>query len=196
MTETITQDGAPAVVAEDAPHALKAAAEREAVIKTLLDSVGEAYKAARKETQRQLDEAQKTMGVERISATLPDGTEIAKISLTRGTTAAKITDEQAFLDWANSVVPSEIHRKIVSEVRPAFLKAMLDAMTAASTAQWVDADGEIHDVPGVSIVPARARTHQVVMSENGAAEIMRAWRERKIPARILPELNLGEEGAA
>lgn len=197
MSETTTSAPAPAEGSAPAAaktSALKEAAEREVVLSTLLDEVKTAYNAARAETQKLLDEAKASMGVHQIKPTLPDGTELATVSHRAGSAEARVTDDEAFLQWVIKTVPSEVDRRFVTEVRPAFAKMILDALTAAGVTDWADAEGEIHSVPGVKIVPSRTKTHSVRFAKDGQERIMRAWRERTLPARILPALAAGEEG--
>lgn len=168
---------------------LRAAAEREAVLHVLAEDVKNAYQESRKVTQRLLNDARQAAGVERITATLPDGTELAKVSHRKGSAEARITDAQAFTDWVVDHYESEIVRRFVTEVRPAFVKLLLESMTAAGRPEYADPDGgEIHTVPGVEIKPARAQTHSVSFADGGREAVRTAWREGRIPARILPQL--------
>jgi hypothetical protein len=168
---------------------LKDAAAQEAYLKTLLDVIDVTYKAKRQEVQQLLDAAAKESGTEKIAASLPDGTKIATISLTRGSAEAKVVDEAAFKVWVLENYATEIERRFVTEVRGSFLNKLLGAMTAANSAQWVDPEtGVIHDVPGVAIKPARSRGHSVRMTGNGPADVMAAWRSGVLTGVALPQL--------
>lgn len=152
---------------------LRDAANREAVLKTLLDAIKTEYDAARAEVQQHLDEARE---ITRLDAALPDGTVVAKVILTDPKPAATVTDEQAFLAWVRENRPDQVHSRLVVEVRPAFQTALLNELTAAKTTQWCDEDGVVHTVPGVQIRATRARTHSVRFEDDGKADVAAAWR--------------------
>lgn len=171
---------------------LKEAAAREAYLKTLLDVVNDAYKEARTETQNLLDtEAEKT-GTRQVAVTLPDGPDIATVSLSAGEGAAKVTDPDKFKAWVLENYGTEIKREFVTSVQPAFEKKLLAEMTAANSTEWADAEtGVIHDVPGVEIAPARSRTHAVRFKKDGRDQVMTAWREGRLATVALPQLTAG-----
>jgi PIN domain nuclease of toxin-antitoxin system len=171
---------------------LKEAAAREAYLKTLLDVVNDAYKEARAETQTLLDTAAEETGARQVAVTLPDGPDIATVSLASGETAAKVIDEDKFTAWVRENFASEIERRFVTTVREAFTKKLLAELTAAGGTEWPDPEtGVIHEVPGVAIAPARARTHAVRFKKDGREQVMAAWREGRISAVALPELTAG-----
>lgn len=174
---------------------LKEAATREAVLKTLLDAVKAEYDAARAETQTLLDAASQETGTRQVAVGIPNGPDIATVSLSPGEAAARVVDEDAFTAWVVSQgkrFKSEIERKFVTTVRKAFVDQLLKEMTAAGVAQWADKEtGELHDVPGVAIAPARARTHNVRFKKTGRETVMAAWREGRLAGVALPELAAG-----
>jgi hypothetical protein len=171
---------------------LKEAAAREAYLKTLLDVVNDAYKEARAETQEALDAAALETGARQVAVALPDGPDIATVSLASGEAAAKVTDLDAFTAWVRETVPSEIERRFITEVREAFTKKLLAELTASGSTEWADPNsGVIHEVPGVAIAPSRARTHSVRFKTDGRDKVMAAWREGRLTAAILPELTAG-----
>ncbi|NUO42453.1 MAG: hypothetical protein HOV82_10480 [Streptomyces sp.] len=171
---------------------LKEAAMREAALKTLLDKVQDAYDDARKMTRSALEAADKESGVRKAVVTLPDGPDIATVSLSSGETAAKVVDDEAFTAWVREHFASEIERRFVTEVREAFTKKLLAQMTAAGSTEWADPEtGVIHDVPGVAIAPARARTHSVRFKTDGRDQVMQAWRSGRLAGVALPELTAG-----
>lgn len=168
---------------------LKDSAVREAYLKTLLDAVDDAYKVARAEVQEALDAAARDTGTRQISVTLPDGTEIAKVSLTSGSAEARVADAEAFKGWVMKHFATEIERQFVTTVRPAFTKRLLAELTATGGTEWADPEtGVIHDVPGVAIAPARARTHSVRFGKTGRDAVMAAWRNGQLAGVALPEL--------
>jgi hypothetical protein len=171
---------------------LKEAAAREAYLKTLLDVVNGAYKEARAETRQLLDAAAVETGARQIAVTLPDGPDIATVSLSSGEAAAKVVDEDEFTAWVIANYGTEIERKLVTTVRKAFVDRLLKEMTAAGRTEWADPEtGVIHEVPGVEIAPSQARTHSVRFKKEGRDKVMAAWREGRLTTVALPELTVG-----
>lgn len=171
---------------------LKEAAAREAYLKTLLDVVDAAYKEARAETQTLLDTAAQETGARQVAASLPDGPDIATVSLSAGSAEARVTDPDAFKAWVVAHYGTEVERRFVTEVRAAFQKKLLEQMTATGSTEWADPDtGVIHEVPGVAIAPARARGHRLNFKDGGRDQVMRAWREGRLATVALPELTAG-----
>lgn len=170
----------------------KEAAAREAYLKTLLDKVKEAYDAARKETRTALEASAEESGVRQIAAALPGGEDIATVSLSSGEAAAKVIDEEAFTAWVIAYYGTEVERRFVTEVRAAFRDKVLGALTAAGGLDWADPEsGVIHEVPGIAIAPARARTHSLRFKTGGRDKVMQAWREGRLAEVALPELTAG-----
>ena len=171
---------------------LKDAAAREAYLKTLLDVVGDAYKAARAETRLALEAANQESGTRNAAVALPGGPDIATVSLSAGEAAAKVIDEEAVTAWVIAHYGTEVERRFITEVRAAFRDKVLGALTAAGGIEWADPEtGVIHEVPGVAIAPARARTHSLRFKKDGRDQVMTAWREGRLAAVALPELTAG-----
>jgi DNA primase len=172
---------------------LKEAAAREAALKTLLDTVKDAYDDARKDTRAALEAAAETTGVRQVAVSLPDGPDVATVSLSSGEAAARVVDDEAFTAWVRDNYATELERKFVTTVRQAFVDRLLKEMTAAGAPEYADPHtGVIHEVPGVQIAPARARTHNVRFKKDGRQQVMQAWREGRLTAAILPELTAGD----
>ena len=171
---------------------LKESAAREAVLKTLLDAVKTEYDTARAETQELLDTAAQETGATQVKVTLPDGPDIATVSLSSGEATAKVIDEDEFTQWVVAHYGSEVTRRFVTEVQPAFTKKLLAELTAAGGTEWPDPEtGVIHEVPGVAIAPARARTHSVRFKTGGRDQVMAAWREGRLADVALTQLTAG-----
>ena len=171
---------------------LKEAAMREAALKTLLDTVKDAYDAARKDTRAALESSAEESGVRQAAAALPDGPDIATVSLSSGSAEARVIDAEAFKAWVIEHYGTEVERRFVTEVRAAFQEKVLGALTAAGGVEWADPEtGVIHEVPGVAIAPARARTHSLRFKTGGKDRVMQAWREGRLAAVALPELTAG-----
>lgn len=171
---------------------LKEAAMREAALKTLLDTVKDAYDAARKDTRAALEASAEESGVRQVAAALPGGPDIATVSLSSGSAEARVTDDEAFKAWVIEHYATEVERRFITEVRAAFREKVLGALTAAGGIEWADPEtGVIHEVPGVAIAPARARTHSLRFKTDGRDQVMAAWREGRLAAVTLPELTAG-----
>lgn len=168
---------------------LKELAQHEAVLKTLHDAIGEQLKAVRVEVQAAIDEAAETTGVRQVDASLPDGTRVAKISLTESKPEARVVDADAFKAWVRANHPGEIERRMVTEVRAAFESKILGEMTAAGV-PCDPATGEL--VPGVEFKATRARTHSVRFEKSGRDDVARAWRAGALAHLVLPALVAGD----
>lgn len=173
---------------------LKDTAARTAILTTLYDAIGDELKAAKAELQADLKAAKTETGTKQISAELPDGTEVAKVTLVTPDAAATVTDEQAFLDWVRDHHPAgsdNIVRRFVTEIRPAFVKALLAEMTAAGAPRWCDKEtGEVYEVPGVTM-QGRAAYHRVTFAKTGREQIGDAWRAGQLRDITLPQLTTG-----
>ncbi|WP_238782994.1 hypothetical protein [Streptomyces monomycini] len=168
---------------------VKDAVAREAVLRALLDAIGTAYQQARAEAQQLLDAAAQDHGLRQVAAALPDGRQVAVVSLTGSTAEAQVTDERAFTRWVAAEYPTEVERRFVTTVRPAFAERILHDLTATGRTAWADPQtGVLHEVPGVRIAPRRARTHSVRFARTGRADIARAWHDGHLTALALPHL--------
>lgn len=177
---------------------LKDAAARAAMLAALHSAVGDELAAAKKKVDAGLKAAKKESGTTQISAELPDGTRVAKVTLVSPDPAAVIADDKAFLAWVREVHPAQIHSRLVVEVRPAFVDVLLKEMTAAGVARWCDKEtGELHDVPGV-VMEGRAAYQRMTFEKAGKAAIAEAWRTGQLtmPGLAAPELPPAAEDAA
>jgi hypothetical protein len=162
----------------------------EAALKTLADAVNDRLKTVRATMQQQMEDT----GVSRVDATLPDGTKVATISRPSPSQEAQVTNEELLKGWVREHTPSELTSRVVTEIRPAYLKALLAELTAAGVPQWCDkATGQIHDVPGVAVVPTRNTTHSVRPTKGGREAIAAAWRSGALAHLDLPQLTAGGE---
>lgn len=163
----------------------------EAALKSLADAITDRLKTVRATMQQQME----ATGVSRVDATLPDGTKVATISRPSPSREARVADEELLKGWVRENAPSELASRVVTEIRPAYLKALLGELTAAGVPQWCDkATGQIHDVPGVAVVPTRNTTHSVRPTKTGREELAAAWRNGQLAHLDLPQLTTG--GAA
>jgi hypothetical protein len=163
---------------------LPGASLADVALKTLADDI----EAAIRDGRAELKQAMLAAGIKTLSARLPDGTEVATLTLAGGGTAARVADPGKFLAWVQETHPSET--EVI--VRPGYAEQLLRHMTAAGRA--VDpGTGEV--VPGIEfrqgepyITPSFARG-----ARPGRDLIRKAWRERSIdPLAGLRELAAGE----
>lgn len=165
----------------------------EAALKALADSVNDRLK----EVKATMQEALVGNGISKVTATLPDGTKVATISRSDAKPAAVVIDDDAFLAWVRTAAPSEIHTRLVTEVRPAYRTTVLAQMTAAGTPQVVDTDtGVMHDVPGVEVRATRSLTHSVRPVTGGKEAIAEAWRSGRLAHLDLLQIAAPEEAAS
>jgi hypothetical protein len=149
---------------------------RDVTLKTLADDVTEAIKTGRSDLKTVMQD----MGIKSLSARLPDGTQVATLTLAGGQEAPRITDPAKFLAWVQQAHPGETE----TIVRPGYTEALLKAMKESGRA--VDPrTGEV--VPGVEfaatepyITPSFSKT-----GRGGREAIRRAWR---VGAISLPSL--------
>lgn len=155
---------------------LSALASELAVLKALADVVGDRLKDTRTDMQAALDAAG---GVRQVCAKLPDGTEVAKVSLTVPKDQATVIDADAFLAWVREHAETEIVRSVVvtTEVRPAYRAALLAQMTKAGKPEVVDPQtGVIHTVPGIQVAASGVNGHSLRFAKTGKDAIAEAWR--------------------
>ena len=171
---------------------LKDTATKVAILDTLAKHITDQLKAAKAELETGLRTAKAETGTQQIAVDLA-GTDIGKATLVQPKAAASVVDETALIAWVREVAPSEITNRIVTEVRPAWRKNLLDTLTAAGVIEWADPEtGVIHEVPGVELVGRAAYTRLTVPAE-GKAAIADAWRSGQLTAVVLPELTAGGE---
>jgi hypothetical protein len=168
-------------------------ASEESYLKALLDTVSDRLKGVRADMQVALDASP---SIKQVAATLPDGTEVAKICLTDPKPEAVVTDPDAFLAWVREAAPTEVVRRVevVTEVRPAYRAAVLAQITAVGRPEVCDKEtGVIDAVPGVEVKATRARGHSVRFAKAGKEAIAAAWQAGHLTAVVLPELPVEPE---
>lgn len=172
---------------------LKDTASRVAILTALYDAIGAELKDSKAELNAELREAKEQTGAQKISVSIPDGTDVGTVSLVQPKAAAMVVDEKAFLKWVQATRPDEVARRFVTEVRPAWQALILKEITAAGVAQWCDPDtGELHDVPGVAM-QGRAAYTRMTLPDAGRAAIAAAWRDGQLGATVLPQLTAGDQ---
>ncbi|MEV2203764.1 hypothetical protein AB0E11_27910 [Streptomyces fradiae] len=191
------------------PAAIRDAVTRQAVLGALLDQIKDAYKDAKADADKLLEQQYRAVGTTKTDATLPDGTQVGSVSRQGGERAAQVVDDEQFAAWVRDHYPSEhvvriIPARVEVSARPAFAAQVLAEMTAAGTARYVDPEtGEVHDVPGVEIRPSRAASHRLTYTRGSKAQpltgrelVARAWREGGLAAHVLPALAPGADQPA
>lgn len=155
---------------------VKDSALRFAALDTLAKAVAAELKAARAELHAELRAAKQETGTQQISISMPTGEDIGKASLVSHKPKAVVTDEAALLQWVHQVAKVEISSRIVTEIRPAWLKSVLDQLTAAGSLEWADpVTGVVHEVPGVKLQP-QASTVSVRLGDENRGRLMTALR--------------------
>lgn len=117
----------------------KTAALQAAIIKVLADKVTAANELSKAAVLTELDPG------DRLNAT-HDGRSVATVSVAKGRTTAKVTDEDRFARWVNDHYPSEVEHKPV--VRGSFVNAVLEQSKKAG--EPCGPGGEL-DVPGIEV---------------------------------------------
>lgn len=174
-------------------------AVEEAALKLLSERVAAAQKDVKARTQAALDRAAKRDGVERVVAELPDGQQVATISLRKGETGPVVVDEDAFARWVRATFPDQqwTETRIVRTVKPWKAAEFLAEMDAAKSAQLADkTTGEVRDVPGVMIKPTRARTHAITWRKEGRDAVAEAWRTGTLTRHMAALMAPPERGDA
>lgn len=158
---------------------------RAAVLKTLADDI----EAAIKDGKGGLKAVMTEQRIKSLSAVLPDGREVATLTLAGGKPSPRITDPGKFLAWVQKAHPTET--EVI--VRPDYAKTLLEQMAAAGRA--VDPrSGEV--VPGVEF---EATTPYVTVTftkgdVDGREYVRRAHRDGVVALPDLLALPAGETG--
>lgn len=170
---------------------LKDIAARAAVLSTLHDAIGDELKTAKRELEAGLKTAKAESGTQKISVSLDEAPDIGTISLVQPKASAAVVDLAKFTAWVLENFTTEIERKFVTSVKPAFQKKLLDQITAAGIAEWADPEtGVVHEVPGVAM-QGRAAYTRMTIPDAGRDAIAEAWRTGKLPYSALPQITGG-----
>lgn len=168
---------------------LQQLALEEASLKALSDAINDRLK----EVKATMQEALIGNGIAKVEASLPDGTKVATISRSDAKPAAIVVDDKAFLEFVRRYSPHNVTTRLVTEVRPAYVTALLAEMTAAGVPEVADKDtGVVEDVPGVEIRATRTLTHSVRPTAGGKEAIAAAWRNGDLAHLNLLQLTHGE----
>lgn len=149
----------------------------------------------------QLAAAKRTVGEEvagswrvkdRSTAVLPDGTEIGTVTLAEGRTAAKVSDDDAYLAWVLENHPEEIEQIAITRVNPDFTARTLSF--ARQHGEPVDpATGET--VAGV-VVQQGDPYPMAKLSPEAADLVAKAWQDGSlselVASLVQPAIEAGE----
>lgn len=154
---------------------LREIALREAELTLRIGQLKKELNTVREATQAALEKAHEETGTRQISVTLPDGRRVGTISVNEDTQKPEITDEDTYREWVSQHYPSEVQRKFVAEIRPAFTSSILAEMTKAKGPRITDTEtGEIRYVPGVEIRTTKRGGHTLRFRDDDAKEAVRA----------------------
>lgn len=168
---------------------LQQLALEEASLKALSDAITDRLK----EVKATMQEALIDGGIAKVEARLPNGTKVATISKSDAKPAAVVVDDKAFLEFVRRYSPHNVTTRLVTEVRPAYVTALLAEMTAAGVPEVADKDtGVVEDVPGVQVRATRTLTHSVRPTDGGKEAIAAAWRNGDLAHLNLLQLTHGE----
>lgn len=117
---------------------------------------------------------------ERISAQLPDGTELGAVTMTSGSRSMQIDNEAGFVAWVKSRYPTEIYEA----VRPAFVKVC--EQKVAKLGVLVDANGVA--CPHVSLKTSDGHA-MTKLNDYGKALLDQAIATRTLPALTMADPN-------
>lgn len=166
---------------------LKNTARAVATLSTLHTAIGDHLKTARTDLEAGLKDEKTKTGTQKIGISLDDDSpDVGSVSLVQPDAKVTVTDEDQLIAWVREHAPEgSLTSRVVTEIRPSFLKVLLAEITAAGVPQWCDKEtGEIHDVPGVTM-QGRAAYVRVTVPDDGKAAIGQAWRDGRL-ANVLP----------
>lgn len=108
---------------------------------------------------------------DRLTAKLPDGTPVGSVTLAKGKTTARLTDQAAYEEWVAATHPEYIETVTITRVDPAYTERLMSAARQLGEA----IDGETGSVvPGVTV--EQGDPYPTTRLSAGAAEaIARAW---------------------
>ncbi|WP_432155550.1 hypothetical protein [Streptomyces sp. bgisy153] len=147
------------------PAYLAAVLRQRLAMKARLDAAAELFEQVNTRAEYLLDQQYKASKSTKADVTLggEDDTKFGTVTRVGGEAEAEVTDREAFAAWVRDTYPEHWNFRIIPartevEVDQTFTAAVLAAVDAAGTPRYADPEsGEIHDVPGVRIVPKRRR---------------------------------------
>ncbi|MFF2014032.1 hypothetical protein ACFVWY_33905 [Streptomyces sp. NPDC058195] len=169
MTATTTEAAAEQAVEKKAtppdPAYLAAVLRQRLAMKARLDAAAELFETVNTRAEYLLDQQYKASKSTKAEVTLggDDDAKFGTVTRVGGEAEAEVTDRDAFAAWVRDTYPEHWNFRIVPArtevvVDQTFTAAVLAAVDAADAPAYADPEsGEIHEVPGVRIVPKRRR---------------------------------------
>lgn len=147
--------------------------------KTLADYVAAEVKDERGTILDELLDLWEEHGVKQVSVNLPDGEAVATITLSQPSPSTRITDDEAFIDWAEANYPEAVKTITERKVDPALLKVIASEY-AESGGRHYTADGE--EIPGVRTTTAAPSSFSVKYSKGDSSRqrVIEAWRSGEL----------------
>ncbi|MFF4177621.1 hypothetical protein [Streptomyces sp. NPDC001750] len=147
------------------PAYLAAVLRQRLAMKARLDAAAEMFEEWNTVAEYLLDQQYKTSKSTKADVTLggEDDTKFGTVTRVGGEAEAEVTDRDAFAAWVRDNYPDHFDFRIIPArtevvIDQTFTAAVLAAVDAAGASVYADPEsGEIHDVPGVRIVPKRRR---------------------------------------
>lgn len=173
----------------------------------ILGAIEKTVKEMRTEQLEKLLAQYHDSGTKQFSVTLPDGTKVGNVTLPEKKAKFEVTDEEAFLEWMESVNPLAIEEVVVppqpemryKRVKQPSLNAFMKGLKPGPDGMAVDENGEIVD--GVTHTPSGTPTSMTITYEGkdaGRQAIIDAWRFGDLAgitdAGVLPEIGGGSDG--
>lgn len=162
----------------------------EAVLKTALghlDARKKALAARYDEVRTRLRTTLAQEDVDRQPVKLPDGSKIGTVTYTPEKTGPKVTDEDALIAFLRTRARDQLDVKVVTTIRPAYLKALLAEIEQRGETQILDeTTGELIDVPGVEFGTVRDAYHTYRPGKDATDAIAQAWRDGQFENLGLP----------
>lgn len=147
------------------PAHLAAVLRQRLAMKARLDAAAALFEDVNTRAEYLLDQQYKASRSTKADVTLggEDDAKFGTVTRVGGEAEAEVTDRDAFAAWVRDTYPEHWNFRIIParteiEVDQTFRAAVLASVDAAGTAVYADPEsGEIHEVPGVRIVPKRRR---------------------------------------
>lgn len=147
--------------------------------KTVADYVAGEVKDERSEVLAELLELWDEHGVKQVSVNLPEGEAIATITLSQPSPSTRITDDDAFIAWAEEHYPEAVETVTEKKVHPDLLKVIAQEYPEAEGRHYT-AEGD--EVPGVKTHTPAPSSFSVKYSKGNASRerLMEAWRSGEL----------------
>jgi hypothetical protein len=178
---------------------------RIALTKAIADAMAGAMAKLREAHFATLLEQYDEVGTKQFSVALPDGTKVATITLTEKKEAFEVTDEIAFLTWAQENLPEDAIHEVVVPPVPEMRFIEVDPKAQAALIKRLDHRGDLafdpetgQAVDGITYRPAGRPSQFAVTYVNkdeGRERLIDAWRAgdlaELVGTDVLPAIESG-----